>query len=105
MLKQLKLKEKEKTNELRTQEELIQSEHVKNIVLHNSLEINDLPKTHSQKFLVARENDKFKSIEFQEQYRNKNIYIVSPLGSGKTELLNYWMSANFMNKNICFITF
>ncbi len=62
--------------------------------------------THSQPFLVKKhENDNFETIKFDTWYFNKNTYIVSPMGSGKTDLLTSWISEHFENKNILYVTF
>lgn len=84
---------------------LVQKQHVETVVNVENLKINDIQPTHNQPFLVARPGDKFKTVEFQDFYIGKNTYIISPLGSGKTELIKTWMDSKFTDKNICYITF
>ena len=63
--------------------------------------LNDLPITHNQRYLSDPNN----WIDFKEYYENNNVYICSPLGSGKTELILDWMNHNFKEKNIIYVSF
>ena len=51
---------------------------------------------------MSDENNK---IEFKEYYNNSNIYLISALGTGKTELLNQWINSNFSESKIVYVSF
>lgn len=47
------------------------------------MNLNDLDYTHSQWYLSDEQN----RIEFKEYYMNNHVYMISALGTGKTEIL------------------
>lgn len=79
---------------------------IKNAMERMDLDINDIPFTHNQKYLTKNnESDNFETIEFNEYYRNKNTFIISNMGSGKSNLMEHYFNTNFKNKNILYISF
>lgn len=89
-----------------TQPQQISTDLISNALEKINININDLPITHNQKFLTKlKSTDEFESIEFNEYYRNKNVYIISNMGSGKSNLLSYWFDKYFNNKNILYVSF
>lgn len=51
---------------------------------------------------MSDENNK---IEFKDYYNNSNIFLISALGTGKTELLNQWINTNFSESKIVYVSF
>lgn len=79
---------------------------IANALEKTNLNINDLPITHNQKYLTKiNESDAFNSLEFNDYYRYKNTFIISNMGSGKSNLLEYWFSKYFNNQNILYVSF
>lgn len=67
-------------------------DYIENIINNSDFKINNLPPTHNQPFLTKiKENDTFDTIEFNNIYLNKHIYIVSPMGTGKTNLIQHYL--------------
>lgn len=66
-------------------EQIGQNENVieKSIKLNNII-LNDLIITHNQPYISE-------NVEFKDRYLNNNVFICSALGTGKTELIKWWI--------------
>lgn len=81
-------------------------QYIKKVMGELNFTINDLPRTHSQRYLTkSSPQDAFETIEFDDVYINRNTFICSPMGTGKTELVEHYLKTKFDNKNILYITF
>ena len=65
------------------------------------LNLNDLEYTHDQWYL----SDPLNPIEFKQYYLNNNVYLISALGTGKTELLREWIDKHFNDSKMLYVSF